>query len=200
MKKITTLLFAIFISISALLFSGCSQSGLSPIDMSTYYKSTIETSIYKNSSSSSKSLTLDKITADSPNTSFMDKYIDFKVTANPSWVYKMYIEKIEFYVLTNESTESQMAVSLSVTNLAKETDTTAADTFTELKSHVPVANSAQKYTFEINQVVAKATGSTITIDISESSEILINKNDSNSDFKWMIYGLKVYGEHREYSK
>lgn len=200
MKKISTLLIAILLPFSALLLSGCSQNGLKPIDMSTYYKSTIETTIYKNNISTSKSLTLDKVTADSPNMILMDKYLDIKVTANSSWIYKMYIEKIEFYVLTNESTESQMAVSLNVTNLAKESVTTNVTTFSELKSHIPSANTAQKYTFEINQVVSKATGSTITIDISESSEILVNKNNKDSDFKWIIYGLKIYGEHREYSK
>ena len=186
MKKILSIMLTVFISISSLLLSGCSQNGLSSIDMSTYYKSTIETTVYRNNISSSKSLTLENITSDSANTAVLDKYLDFKITANPSWVYKMYIEKIEFYVLTNESSDSQMAISLNVTNLAKESDTTSTDTFSELKSHVPHAWQAQKYSFSINQVISKATGSTISIDISESSEVLVNKNNKDSDFKWMI--------------
>ena len=110
------------------------------------------------------------------------------------------IEKIEFWVLTNESSSEQMTISFSVSNLAKETNISSIDTFNEIKAHTPEAFKAQKYTFAIGQTVASGTGSTISIDISESSELLLNKNNPESNFKWMIYGLKVYGEHREYSK
>ena len=200
MKKITTFILSIFIITITLLSCGCSGNKITAIDMPTYVKNTITATTYKNNTSSTRSLTLSALTKNYADTSYMDKYLDFTLSTNPSWTYKMYIEKVEFYVLTSESSNSQMSLALTMTNLADESNLASTATFSELKSHVPEQGTAQKYTFEINKVFSKATGSTITIDMSESSELLIDKNGQNSNFNWLIYGLKIYGEHREYSK
>lgn len=200
MKKLITIIFIFIISITATCFSGCSNNSLPAIDMLTYFKPSVSTTVFRGSLSSSQTINLSLLTSSKPLKSEMDKYLEFTFSANANWIYKMYIEKVEFYVLSNESSDIQMSLNFSMTNLAKENNLSSTSTFEELKSHTPVSGLAQKYTFYINQVVPKATGSTITIDILESSELISNNSNPDSDFKWLIYGFKIYGESREYSK
>lgn len=200
MKKIFTILFAILITTSTFLFSACSNGTLKPINMSVYYNNNVSATAYKNDASNSKTLDITSLTSSKPDRSKMDKYLDFTFSANGSWIYKMYIDRIEFYVLSNETTSSQMTITLNITNTAKETNLSDPATHSDIKSHNPEANIAQKYTFEINKVIATATGSKLTLDISESSELISTKNDPDNNFSWIIYDFKIIGESREYSK
>jgi len=199
MKKIAILILTLFISSTALLFAGCSD-GLKPINMSVYYNTNVDSIVYTNDISSNRTLDLSTVTASSADWSKMDKYYDFNFSANASWIYKMYIERIEFYVLCNETTNEEMSINLKITNLAPEDNLSNISTHTDMKSHHPTENVAQKYTFDINKVVVTATGSKITLDIDQSTSLISIKNNPNNNFKWIIYGFKIYGESREYSK
>lgn len=200
MKKITTIIFAIFITMSIFMFSACSNDSLKPIKMSVYFNNNVTATTYKNDVSSNKTLNIGTLTSSKADRSKMDKYLDFTFSANGSWIYKMYIDRIEFYVLSNETTSSQMTITLNITNTAKETNLTETSTHTDIKSHNPQKNIAQKYTFKINKVIATATGSTFTLDIGESSELISTKNNPDNNFCWIIYDFKIIGESREYSK
>ena len=198
MKKLKALLLTILFASFALTAAGCSK-GIPAINMPTYFKTSVTSTVYKNSSTSSKTLTLDQFCSGA-DTSKLDKYLDFKFAANSSWIYKMYIEKLEFYVLTNTTPDTEMTFTIKLSNLAKEDNISSVSEITETQSIYPTANEPYKLTLFVNRVVATATGMTMSIDISESSELLLDKNNPDNDFKWLIYGLKIYGEHREYSK
>ncbi len=184
---------------SAPLFTGCKGGGLPKINTQVYFKPTISSNILSSGISAARSLPLETITAQNADISKLDKYHDFKIESNTSYIYKMYIEKIEFYVFTNKSTSDEMIFTLKATNLAKENSLNNAATFTETKGIYAEANKAIKVTFKIEQTVALASGTTITIDISESNDLLLDKNSQNDQFKWLLYGFSVFGESREYS-
>ena len=63
----------------------------------------------------------------------------------------------------------------------------------------PKAYKSIKCTFEINQTVVLATGSTITINVDSLEIFSINEN-GESTFKWLIYGFEVHGESRAYTR
>ena len=200
MKKLSTLLFIIIISFSTLSFAACSNNSLPTLNMAVYFKSNVSASVYKTNVPTSKTIDISELTHSSFNATKMDRYLDFKIEANPNWIYKMYIEKIEFYAIPNISSDSQMTLTLSMTNLANENNLSVAETFTDSLSNKTEKNSAQKFVFYINKTVAKATGSTITIDITEESSDLLSLKEDSTEFKWQIYGFRVYGESREYLK
>lgn len=199
MKKLKALTLAILFISFAVLFSGCSK-GLPSIDMPTYFKNTATSNVYKSTSYSNKTLDLSQFISDKPDTTKLDKYLDFTFTANAEWIYKMYIEKIEFYVYTSETPSTEMTFTIKITNLAKEDNLASKSDLKEIQSIYPTANQGYKLILPVDRVVATATGMTMSIDISESSELLLNKNNTKNEFKWMIYGLKVFGESREYSR
>ncbi len=200
MKKFISLTFSLMLILILPLFAGCSNGSLPKINMSVYYQSTCTANIAYSSTAAAKSISLDTLTNQKSDTSKMAKYLDFTINGNISYLYKMYIQKIEFYVLTNQDAE-QMTFNLSVTNLAKESSISDYDTFTEMKSYNIKGYQVQKCSFEINQVVVSSAETSIKIDLSESSELLTSKTDGQENtFVWMLYGLQVYGESREYSR
>jgi len=199
MKKLKALIFAIFITGFSVCLAGCSK-GIPAIDMPTYFNTAVSSTIYKNNSTSNKSLTLESFTTSSANTTKLDKYLDFTFTAKSSWIYKMYIEKIEFFVYTNTTPDTEMTFTIKISNLASEDKISSISQLEETQSIYPTAYEPYKLTLFVNKVVATATGMTMSIDISESSELLLDKNNPDNNFKWQIYGLKIYGESREYSK
>lgn len=201
MKKIKAFTLALLFISFAVLFSGCSK-GIPAIDMPTYFKDSVTSNVYKSTSYTNKTLSLSQFTNSNPDTTKMDKYLDFSFTANSDWIYKMYIEKIEFYVITSETPLTEMTFTFNISNLAKENNITEENNIkNETISINPTANSPYKIILPVDRVVRTASSTTtITIDISESSELLLNKNNTNNSFKWMIYGLTVFGESREYSR
>ena len=199
MKKIKTFILALFFAGFAIVLSGCSNQ-ISAINMPTYFKTSVSTTIYKNNITSNKTLDLNSLTSNSADTTLLNKYLEYTFTANASWIYKMFIEKIEFYVFTNETPSTEMTFTINISNLAKEDNISNISDLTETQSINPTAYQPYKLTLFVNKVVATATGMTMKIDISESSELLINKNNSENNFSWIIYGLKIYGESREYSR
>lgn len=200
MKKFIAIIFISIFIFSLPLLTSCANNTLPSINMSTYFKKEITASIITSNVTTSRTLDLSILTNSDSNHSRMDKYLDFKITANPSWIYKMYVEKIEFYVLTNQDTNDQFTITLNMSNLAKENNISNIESYNDTLSRDLKAYKAQKYTFVINQVVASSTGSVINIDISESNHLLISQNNQNNDFKWMVYDFKIYGESREYSR
>ena len=198
MKKIKALILSLFFISVAIFTTGCSNE-IPSIDMPTYFKTSVSSTIYKNNTTSNRTLALSQFYSGA-DTSKFDKYLDFTFTANASWVYKLYIEKLEFYVITNTTPDTEMTFTIKISNLAKEDNISSPSEIVETQSIYPTANEPYKLTLFVNRVVATAIGMTMSIDISESSELLLDKNNPENNFKWMIYGLNIFGEHREYSK
>lgn len=202
MKKIFTLIFTIFLILCPITLSGCSQK--SSIDMSAYYKPAVSTEVLRNKTYNSKTLYLSTLTSSSVDITQMDKYTSFELNAISSNMHKMFIEKIEFCIISNEKPFTSLSLNLTITNLAKEDDLAGYDDFEMLIEHKEDGWVSKKYIIPINQVVATATTSKITIQ-TESTELFTSNPDNenyngNKDFKYLIYDFQIFGESREYSK
>lgn len=213
MKKNILKMLALFLLLPVLTFVGCKKSKTLPaISVSKYFQQ--EISIKRNSLSDKGTLIplissgeLSTLTKNKPDLNLLSQYLKFEINADPVWIYKMYIQKISFYVYCNESSESLMTINLTISDVATEEaiwaatqETVESETFDSQCSFTPKANSSIKCNFEINRTVIVATGSKLTIDIEESKELFSTTTEYQSTFMWMIYGLEIHGESRAYTR
>lgn len=196
MKKLLTKIFSAILILPCLVLCACSSSKIPSINLDAYYNSPIEATVWTSSVSTKKSLTLNDISSKKPVTTKLDSYLQFNFTGVADYLYRMYIEKIEFYVYSNMDA-NEMTLNLSISNLAKTDDISNKSTFKNAYAIVPKAEESVLVTFEVNRIVAVATGSDIQIDILESKNNTITDALGNpTGFKWIIHNFKVYGEHR----
>ena len=76
----------------------------------------------------------------------------------------------------------------------------ANDDFVAECSLIPTKDGEFICEVKVKKVIATATGSTVTFDILNSPEVFFNEKGEDIGFKWVIYDLKFYAEHRTYSK
>lgn len=200
MKKTIKKLLSFILIIPCLFVCACSNTKTDPINLSGYYESPIETSILVGGLTKTKELTLDDISSKKPVTAKLDTYLKFTFVAKSDFIYKMYIEKIEFYVYANQDA-SEMTLNLAISNLADEDKLSSPETLTKDQAIIPQKGESILVSYDINKVVATATGSAIAIDILESkNNTLTDSTGNETGFKWIIHGFKIYGESRAYSK
>lgn len=202
MKKFLNTLLVLLI-LPVLILSGCKNSSLPAINLSRYLKD--EISVKRNDLESSKD-SLSLLTQKKAKKSNLSKYESFELTTQAVWTYKMYIESITFYVYCNESSDYQMTLNVSMSNLASEdtinsttSETIETETVSEPITFTPKSKKAIKCTANINKTVANALGSTITIKL-DSLEIFSGDEENPSTFMWLIYGLEIHGESRTYNR
>ena len=203
-NKLLKSLFALLL-IPVLFFAGCKGNDPLPaIDLATYMNEEMTVSYYQLEAKSTKDISF--ISETEFDEEKLGKYVKFELTANSVWMYKMFVESISFYVYTTASSTNEMIINVSMTNMADEEDlrkTTSEEppisTASEQCTFIPEKGKATKCTFKINKAVAKATGATIIIDISNSLE-LFDTDGGQADFNWVIYGFEIHGESRAYSK
>lgn len=219
MKKNLLKTFIVFLLLPALLLVGCKNDSLPKINLSRYLKNNMSVTRYvftqpsedeeeSNSTSTiTKTEAISLLTQKKAKKENLSKYIEFKLNAEPVWFYKMYVEYITFYIYCNESSDYQMIVNLSMTDLASEEDifsttneSVKTSTVDEQVSFKPVAKKAVKCTFKIEKTVINALGSTITIDIKNSPELYSGDGENDSTFMWLIYGFEIHGESRTYTR
>ena len=212
MKKILLKTLIIFLLLPMIIFVGCKDKKTLPaISVSKYFKNEITISRHGVSFDPTKphnsTDTLSLLTQTEAKEENLSKYKEFKINAEPLWIYKMYIEKISFYVYCNESSESLLTINLSITDVASEDDiwnssneNVETDTFSTQCTITPESRKPIKCNFPINRTVLGATGSTLTIDILNSLELYSSNEDNVSTFQWLIYGLEVHGESRAYTR
>ena len=143
MKKIFTLIFAIFISFCPLFVSGCSKNN--SIDMSFYFKTNVASEVLRNKTYNTKTLDLNLLTSQSANTTMMDKYTLFELTANSSNMHKMYIDKIEFCIISNEKPFTTLSLNMTITNLAPEDNLAGYGDYKTIIEHNEDGWVAKKY-------------------------------------------------------
>ena len=117
MKKIILKAFALLLCFSSLTFCGCSKSGTKPIDLSFYLASTV-TGKYFSSEKNAKTFDTSAIYSNKLNYQLIDEYYSISFNTNKSYMYKMFIDYIEVTVYTNQTLDSQMDITLSISNLA----------------------------------------------------------------------------------
>ena len=206
MKKSIFRPLVIFLLLPILLLVSCkNSSSIKAISNSRYLKKDITVSYFEFDEDSKN--TTDLISSKKPNKANLSKYTKFELEADSVWMYKMYIEKITFYVYGNETSEYLLTLNLKMTDLSKEEDIlnnkegNVPREDIELQYSVsPKAYKSVKCTFYINRTLNIATGSTITIDILNSLELFSSYGDYQSTFMWLIYGFEIHGESRAYSR
>ena len=205
MKKNLLKTLVIFLLLPVLIFVGCKDSNSLPsISISRYFKENVTVSRNGIAEASTEKISL--LTESKAKDEYLSPYTKFEITAQPIWIYKMYIEKITFYVYCNETTESQFTLNLKMTDLASEDaiwdskeDNVSSEDYEEQCTIQPKAFKSIKCTFDINKTVIVATGSTITINV-DSLEIFSLNENGESTFKWLIYDFEVHGESRAYTR
>lgn len=195
-SKILNLIIAIF-CIPVLFLCGCSnkRSELPKVEASVYIEDVAKYTTFDNSKE--QSLKIDEFISPDLNPQNIKNFEKITITAKSSWIYKMYIDKIYFNFYSNKTTDTEMIVKLTITNLAKESEIGTKESVHSKEltcPFIPKENGFIECMFDIQETVAVATGCTMTIDINES----INNELIEDDFRWTIYNFEIYGEHRAY--
>ncbi len=200
-RKILNFLIAL-ICVPALLLCGCSEkeSELPKIDAKVYFEEAVTAYTYNNAKA--KTIKFSELIAEDLDPLNVDNFTEISVTAKSAWVYKMYIDCIYFYVYANADATEQMVVNVKITNLVDEDkigEQKAIETIEETCSFVAKKEESVLCKVEVKKTVATATGCTISFDIYNStSGTVADDTGKATDFRWMIYGLEFYAEHRAY--
>ena len=198
MKKVFFKAFAFLLCLSSLSFCGCSKSGTKNLDLSFYLSSTV-TGKYFSSEKNAKTFDTSAIYSNKLDYQLVDEYYSISFNTNKSYMYKMYIDYIEMTVYTNQTLDSQMDITLTISNLADKDNLRDYGEFKTEISLYPKQNNHKTIKVNVKKIVAIASSSKITFDLSSSSEVILEKNGEPNEFKWFIYGLKIYGENVVYN-
>ena len=90
-KKILKLL-TVIICLPIMVFCGCSKtkSDLDSINLKRYFASKVTCTTHGKTTTTSVSLS--DLISDEPNTEIIGRYSQFEFSAEPVWIYKMYID------------------------------------------------------------------------------------------------------------
>ena len=211
MKRTLTLIFALFLCVPMLLFTGCGTKMCDPIDLNYYFEDEINCSFFYDKRT--RDLKLSDLEEEKPNTDFLDSYSQIIITSSSdnSRIYHLYIDYITFYVYFNESSEFDFNLKISIPNMVSEENVwedpakleDADRTFTDTYSTKPKEKSSSEFKVEVKRVISVTTGTTITFDLTENNEIFKPQDQNNTDgdvvtFRWFIYGLEIHAEARAY--
>lgn len=200
-RKIFNLLIAL-ICVPAITLCGCSKkkSDLPKINASAYFEETV--SVYTYNNAKAKEIEFAELIAEKADPLNVADFTELTITAKSAWVYKMYIDCIYFYVYANEDATSEMIINVTITNLVDEDkidSQNAIETIEETCSLIPKKEESILCKVEVKKTVATATGCTIKFDINNSiNGTIADDQGIATNFRWMIYGLEIYAEHRAY--
>ena len=186
MKKLASLMIAIFCFCSCLMFTACKDN--KAIEMSVYFDSTAEASI--SGESKVEQLELSKLTSSSPYET--KKYTRTKIKSN-SWFYGMYVETISFYIYSTETKEVEFNFVL--TGVEHGIETTSSVTKDLILVQQPCAlkaNQGYKVTINVNdRMYLSSSNSVLTIELSDKVTEFVDNN-----FAYCIYGLEIIAYHK----
>ncbi len=203
MKKFLS--FAIcLILLPIIFFSGCSNnSSISVLDLSYYFESSVH---YRNLSttattvSSEPTIDLSRLTSNSYDSDKFDSFTRFTLTGDSEKLYHIYVEKITFYVVTSTTETVSLIINLNITNTRDEDQVgenlSDDELYFEDSVDIEVSPGTEVlYTFNVDKVFSSVSATTyIVFDILNSDVFIADEN-----FKWQIFGLKIYAEARAYN-
>ncbi len=192
----------IFLCIPVICLVGCGKKEVAKIKALDYYFNNSVTTSFFNPDST-RNLSLADLTLKKPNKDLLDSYSEFviKPHSEASRTYHLYIDYIIFYVYTNESSDKEFNLYLTIENVIDENKvgTEQTDkTFKDNRVTYAKKEGSAEFRFDINKVVATTTGATIKFDIF-NTEIYNTPDDKKVTFKWLIYGLEIHAEPRAYN-
>ena len=200
-RKILNLLIAL-ICAPAIMFCGCSEkeSDLPKIDASVYFEEKV--SVYTYNNAKAKEIEFAELIAEELDPLNVADFTEIIVTAKSAWVYKMYIDCIYFYVYANNDATTEMIINVTISNLVDENkinEQNAIETVEKTCSLIPQKEGSVLCKVDVKKTIATATGCTIKFDINNSINGTVADDEGRAtDFRWMIYGLEFYAEHRAY--
>ena len=201
MRKQLKSIFAILLCLPILFFTACGKTnkGCKELkSLSFYFNESVSCEIVRQTEK--RNLNLSILTSSKPNLDYLDSYATLTFTANSAQVYHLYIEYISFKVYTSEASESDLNISISLTNAINENDVGKSNVEDNKYSNIVPCQAKEKNSIQckvkVDRIIATATGAKLTIDAITQSDMFI---DEDSEFKWMIYDLKIYGESRAYN-
>lgn len=186
----------------ALLLCGCSDlDEIHRLNFDRYFSSVVA----EYADGTRRELDLGTLSESQGKSANASKFTQLSIEGDGPWLFKMYIERIEFDIYTSESASGgsgAMTLTFKMTGLTDETTFTEDRTyrpedFVKILNCSPIKNGVVHLSVEIKKVVATATGANITLDISESAENTIL--DPNKDFRWTVFNFSVYGQSRTYN-
>jgi len=191
MKKIKYL-FVIICACMCLCLTACGGAGRNvhtpAISMTRYFLDSVNSS-YKTDygSSGSTTLHLPSFVGTKKDETTMLRHNLLTFSGDSNWLDGMYIECVYFYVVANEDlVEKQL--SFVMFGLDGGNYDVTAETYKVEQNSIGISAKAGEGKLVRVDIGHKATTKTMTIKFSF--------NPSDVDFKWTIYGLSVYGEHR----
>ena len=202
MKNKLKRVLLLFLCIPLIFFASCGKNKTAKINLDYYFETNIATSFFNQTST--RNLTIKDLTASKPNKDLLDSYAEIilKSHSDQARVYHLYIDYIEFYVYTNEDSEFDFNINVTIENVIDESQVGKEPEdkkFTETYSTKPQKNKSAKFTVAVNKVVANATnGTSIKFDIL-NTEIFNTPNDTEVTFRWTLYGLEIHAEVRAYN-
>ena len=200
MKNKILKIFTLLLCIPLAFMCGCSKkpSKLPKIDQTVYFESVATALTY--GSNKTRDVQLEDLISNKADPLNVDSFTEITITAKSAWIYKMYIDCISFYVYTNQGADVEMIINTTITNLADENNISNPSTFESLPlGLIPQPEGSILCVVEVKKTVATATGCKITFDINNSTNGTVSDDQGNiTDFRWMIYDLEIYGEHRAY--
>ncbi len=202
MKNKLKCFFALILCIPVILLVGCGNKKTVELENLSYYFDNNITSTFFNPDST-RNLSLSDLTRSKPNKDLLDSYSEIKINnhSENSRTYHLYIDYIVLYVYTNEDSDEEFKLTLTIDNVIPEDKVGTEPTnkeFKETHTTTPKENSSAEFRFEVNKVIATTSGTSIVFDILET-DIFNTSDDSKVTFKWLIYGLEIHAEPRAYN-
>ena len=177
--------------VPALALVGCnSENKVKAINMTRYFEQKVNYQVY-NRNAINDNLRLDSFiddkfdTIDNSGNELMKQYTSITFNGVKDWLYKMYVEEVDFYIYSNLTMEIQFEVKIS--NLKTKKDAIPVPVNLVAGKAVPVRVVVQDYFDNYT--------SSSTINIAPQDRIYFIVNGEETGLKYDLSRLAVYGYH-----
>lgn len=178
MKKLSIFVL-LFVTCFCGAFVGCGQKQPEPIVLSRYFGDTVES---QNAESGYNYFHLTQFAQDQVDTSTMKRHSLLTFSGDRDWITGMYVKSIYFYVVADTKLVDEQ-LSFVMYGLGNWDEASNKHKYEEPNIGITTeANQSQLVRLNIN--------CRVTEDVSIQLKFVQN----SVNFKWTIFGLKVYGE------
>ena len=187
MKRFLTLIFVLLALFPAVILTACGEKNTT-INMSRYFNSQVSYTLYGSNGTQTENLS--HFTSSSSDK--QNKYLSVTFTGDNAWIYKLFVDRIEFDVFSNIDTELQF--NIRVSNLHNGD----LDGYQEPKFKTAVDVKAGKtahINIDINDYFASNSANTsIVIELDGAQHYFANGEETG--LKIDIINFSVKGEHK----
>ena len=187
MRRFFTIILAVFAIFPILLLSACGENNKKPVNMTRYFNSDVNYTVY--GESGTKTSKLAHFIGSNPDQ--QNAYISVEFVGNNAWIYKLNVEKIEFDVFSNIDAEIQL--NIHVSNL-RNGDLDAYQDPKFKASFDCRAGKTQHVSIDVNDYFESNIAATkIVIEVDGAQHYFAENQETG--LKIDIINFKVYGNH-----